>query len=121
MRYSFSLHFLKAQCAVGCGRSHQQRSGNGQLRVGWRIVVVKPQGTLELANRNCSVLGVIAVPRDAEAGAQMTRELAAHYEAKQIRPRIAKTLDFAEVPRALVDLEARRISGKQVIRIATGD
>ncbi len=77
--------------------------------------------TLELVNRNCSVLGVVAVPRDAEAGARMVRELAAYYEAKQIRPRIAKTLGFAEVPRALVDLEARRISGKQVIRIATGD
>ena len=64
---------------------------------------------------NRSVIGVLATVPTLEMSQQIQEELYALYKLGKIRPHIEHTHCFEELPRALADLDERRIIGRSVI------
>ena len=74
--------------------------------------------TWDLVSRNATVVGALAVPPDEESARRMNRELAAWYEKGLLEPRVTAVHAFGDIPRALMELDARRAVGKHVVRVS---
>lgn len=71
--------------------------------------------TGKIVARNLTVVGVVAVPPSAKVAEQMYRQLMAWYDEGLVRPVVAGTYAFEQLPQALSAIEARRVGGKSVI------
>ena len=72
----------------------------------------------DLANRNATVVGVMAVPRDEASAKEMKQQLAVWYEDGKLDPRVTRVASFEEVPQLLTEVEERRAVGKLVVRVS---
>lgn len=68
--------------------------------------------------RNYSVVGVFVGAYDRQTRGAVHEELLALFEQGRIAPHIDRELPFEQLPRALADLAARRVTGKIVVRVA---
>ena len=75
--------------------------------------------TWQLVRQNASIVGALAVPPDAEEARKMARALSEWYERGQLTPRVSQVYAFAEIPKALTELDERRAFGKQVARVSS--
>jgi NADPH2:quinone reductase len=98
------------------------RQSIGSLRYGGRLLAIgfssgewADASTVELAFRNASVVGVLAVAPDPEVAEQMREALMDLYARGRIAPVVGPVLEFDALPQALAELEARRVRGKQVL------
>jgi NADPH2:quinone reductase len=71
--------------------------------------------TGKIVARNLTVVGVVAVPPSAKVAEQMYRQLMAWYDEGLVRPVVAGTYAFEQLPQALSAIEASRVGGKSVI------
>jgi len=71
--------------------------------------------TGKIVARNLTVVGVVAVPPSAGVAEQMYRQLMAWYDEGLVRPVVAGTYAFEQLPQALSAIEASRVGGKSVI------
>ena len=74
--------------------------------------------TWDLVNRNASLVGALAVPPDPETGRRMARELGELYAKGLLKPQVTRVHAFADLPRALTELDERRAVGKHVVRVS---
>ena len=75
--------------------------------------------TWQLVRQNASIVGALAVPPDAEEARKMAHALSEWYERGQLTPRVSQVYAFAEIPKALTELDERRAFGKQVARVSS--
>jgi NADPH2:quinone reductase len=97
------------RCSVGC------LANEGRLlAVGFACGEWGEAATDDLVLKNCSVLGVFVGAYTPEQRLEIHGELTRLYEQGSIAPLVHGLVDFETVPRALSDLESRRIIGKLV-------
>jgi NADPH2:quinone reductase len=92
--------------------------GGRLLAIGFASGAWGEARTSALVQKNASVLGALAVPRDAAAAQAMRQGLTALYEEGRLAPRVTEVYGFEQVPDALAALDERRAIGKQVVRVA---
>jgi NADPH2:quinone reductase len=90
-------------------------AGARLLAVGFASGAWADAPTAKLVARNLTVVGVVAVPPSAAIAEEMRVRLFELYGQGRIRPMIAETFAFEELPTALAALEAGRVGGKQVL------
>ncbi|MBW2698605.1 MAG: NADPH:quinone oxidoreductase family protein [Deltaproteobacteria bacterium] len=87
------------------------------LAVGFASGAWADAPTSKLVARNLTVVGVIAVAPSAEVAEEMKSRLMDLYAEGRIRPLVANTFAFDELPKALAAVEAQSVAGKQVLVI----
>ena len=73
--------------------------------------------THQVVIRNCSIMGVFVGAYSGPQRTAVNKELLQLYQQGKIQPPVGEQLAFADVPAALVELEARTALGKLVVKV----
>jgi len=89
--------------------------GGRLLAIGFASGAWRDASTKDLTLNNRSVVGVLAVAPTLEMSEEIQHELYGMYRLGKLRPPVESTHGFRELPKALADLDERRIIGRSVI------
>jgi NADPH2:quinone reductase len=89
--------------------------GGRLLAIGFASGTWGDASTEDLVLNNRSVIGVLATVPTLEMSRAIQEELSAMYKLGKLTPHIERAHSFEELPKALADLDERRIIGRSVI------
>ena len=89
--------------------------GGRLLAIGFSSGAWGDASTQDLVLSNRSVIGVLATVPTSEMSTDIQNALYALYKQGKLKPHIEQTHTFEQLPRALADLDERRIIGRSVI------